>query len=87
MKWFGQYYFPYSPYCASLTNKNQETSSLPDWGKVSFRDYPPKKWEELLPHSSESARQLVSELVKYQSTDRLKASEVSLEYTLIILEY
>jgi hypothetical protein len=50
--------------------------TLPDWGKVQFFEYPAKSWSELLPAASDDARDLVSRLVRYQSSARLGASEV-----------
>lgn len=43
---------------------------------MAFYEYPPKSWDEVLPHASEEARDLVRGLVTYQSTDRLTAVEV-----------
>lgn len=44
---------------------------------MSFVEYPSKPWKELLPNCSEQARDLVSALVQYQSSDRLTAEGVS----------
>lgn len=38
--------------------------------------YPPKPWDVVLPNTSNEARDLVSRLVTYQSTDRMSAEEV-----------
>ncbi|KAL8946796.1 MAG: hypothetical protein Q9222_006851 [Ikaeria aurantiellina] len=52
-----------------------EAESFPDWGKMQFHMYPTKSWEEILPHAGEDARDLVTGLVRYQSTERMSASE------------
>lgn len=58
------------------SSSSQEAKDLPDWGKMQFREYPPKKWSELLPASLEAERNLVSRLVVYESKNRATASEV-----------
>lgn len=45
---------------------------------MSFRAFPRKSWKDILPLASEEARDLVTGLVKYQSTSRLNALEVSI---------
>ena len=57
-------------------DKPQEASKFPDWGKMDFQVYPPKKWKELLPKSSDPVRDLLSQIVCYESSDRLSAIEV-----------
>ncbi|KAK0660335.1 Serine/threonine-protein kinase csk1 [Lasiodiplodia hormozganensis] len=52
-----------------------EAKGFRDWGKVQFYEYPPKSWVELLPDCEDSARDLVSRLVVYESSRRLTASE------------
>lgn len=54
----------------------QEAAQFPDWGKMQFYEYPPKPWSGLLPNASESARDLVSKLVQYESGRRMSAAEV-----------
>ena len=49
---------------------------------MTFYTYPTTPWEEILPHTSEQARELVAKLVCYQSTDRLTAAEVGLPNTI-----
>lgn len=51
---------------------------LPDWGKVQFKEYPGKAWQEIMddPMSAE-ARDMVSKLVRYDSDRRMTADEVS----------
>jgi len=44
---------------------------------MTFVEFPGKTWEEILPYASANARDLVSQLVRYQSTDRMKAVDVS----------
>ncbi|MCJ1398210.1 hypothetical protein MMC11_001407 [Xylographa trunciseda] len=56
-----------------------EAAQLPDWGKMRFYEYPPRPWEEVIPNTRQSARELVERLVRYQSNDRLTALE-ALEY-------
>ncbi|KAL4914056.1 kinase-like domain-containing protein [Aspergillus aurantiobrunneus] len=53
-----------------------ETEKLPDWGKIEFYKYPPKKWDDVLHGTSSNSRDLVSKLVKYESGQRLSAVEV-----------
>lgn len=49
---------------------------MPDWGKMAFREFPPKPWADLLPKASEEGRDLVSKLVRFQSKERLSAAKV-----------
>ncbi|KAL8775605.1 MAG: hypothetical protein Q9209_000101 [Squamulea sp. 1 TL-2023] len=53
-----------------------EAKTFSDWGKMSFHKYPPKSWDEILPKAPESARDLVSKLVTYQSSERMTAKDV-----------
>lgn len=55
----------------------QEVARFPDWGKMQFHEYPPRPWPELLAEAPESARGLVSQLIRYESGERVSASEVS----------
>lgn len=55
----------------------QETEDLPDWGKMTFVNFQGKSWDEVLPNASPKGRDLVSQLVQYQSTERLNAADVS----------
>ena len=55
----------------------KETKHLPDWGKMTFVQFPGKTWEKILPGVEAEARDLVGKLVKYQSTERMDAEEVS----------
>lgn len=43
---------------------------------MQFKEYPPRTWVELLPKAPPDVRDLVRELVRYQSTHRLTAAEV-----------
>ncbi|OOG00723.1 hypothetical protein ASPCADRAFT_502986 [Aspergillus carbonarius ITEM 5010] len=52
-----------------------ETQRLPDWGKVEFYKYPAKRWDDILKGASTKARDLVSQLVCYESNQRLSAEE------------
>ena len=55
----------------------KETTNLPDWGKMTFVQFPGKAWEEILPGVEAEARDLVGRLVRYQSSERMEAEEVS----------
>lgn len=55
----------------------QEAASFPDWGKMEFHGFPPRPWSELLPGVPQDAADLVGKLLRYQSTERLSAAEVS----------
>jgi cyclin-dependent kinase len=59
-----------------IHNIVQEVRVLPDWGKVEFHSYPPQTWEDILPGASSNGRDLVSQLVRYESSERLSAAEV-----------
>lgn len=63
----------------------QEADTLPDWGKMQFREYPPQPWPSLLPNTSDTERDLVSQLVQYESGDRMTAAQV--RQTLFVAEY
>jgi len=52
-----------------------ETSQLPDFGKITFFDFPPKLWSDLIPYATEKARNLVSKLLVYESGDRIGAAK------------
>ena len=54
-----------------------EAKGFPDWGKMQFVEFPPKTWEEILPGADGVASDFVRKLVKYQSSERSKASKVS----------
>ena len=55
----------------------QGSSKLPDWGKIQFREFPRKNWEELLPNAPPKARDLVDRLLKYEGSERVTAAEVT----------
>lgn len=55
---------------------SQEAASLPDWGKMNFRQYPGMSWSEILPNAEPQGEDLVSKLVVFESGDRLTAEEV-----------
>ncbi|KAB8265245.1 kinase-like domain-containing protein [Aspergillus pseudonomiae] len=52
-----------------------ETQKLPDWGKVEFYRYPAKSWDDILRGASSKGRDLVSQLVCYESSQRISAAE------------
>ena len=55
---------------------SKEAKTFRDWGKIQFATYQRKDWTEVLPDASDVGRQLVDGLVRYQSTERLSATEV-----------
>ncbi|TKA77982.1 hypothetical protein B0A49_02510 [Cryomyces minteri] len=52
-----------------------EAARFPDWGKMQFHDFPRREWDIILPTASESARDMVATLVRYESGQRLTAAE------------
>ncbi|KAJ5901863.1 hypothetical protein N7495_002391 [Penicillium taxi] len=48
---------------------------LPDWGKVTFESFPNQSWDEILPSTSTKGRDLVQQLICYESRQRLSAEE------------
>jgi hypothetical protein len=61
----------------SLADKRgQEASNYPDWGKMNFKAFPARSWEELLPGASPEMRSLTEKLVVYETGKRLTALEV-----------
>lgn len=58
----------------------QEARTLPDWGKMNFRQYPGRQWDTILQvdNHDENAIDLVRSLVVYESGNRLGAAEASL---------
>ncbi|KAB8073192.1 kinase-like domain-containing protein [Aspergillus leporis] len=52
-----------------------ETKKLPDWGKVEFYKYPAKPWNDILKGASSKGRDLVSQLVRFESSQRICAKE------------
>ncbi|KAK0922238.1 mitogen-activated protein kinase [Friedmanniomyces endolithicus] len=53
-----------------------EAAGFPDWGKMNFTRYPARKWEDILEGADPSAVGFVSQLVLYESGQRLTAEEV-----------
>ncbi|KKK13466.1 hypothetical protein P175DRAFT_0432233 [Aspergillus ochraceoroseus IBT 24754] len=51
-----------------------ETNKLPDWGKIEFYKYPAKPWDGILMGASSNGRDLVSQLVRYESRQRISAA-------------
>ncbi|KAK3717990.1 mitogen-activated protein kinase [Vermiconidia calcicola] len=51
-----------------------EAASLPDWGKMNFREYPGKPWKNTLPDTDDVAIEMVRNLVVYESSHRLSAA-------------
>ena len=58
-----------------MLTKFQEAATFPDWGKMNFRQYPPKPWSEVLEGADLAAVDFVSSLVVYESTHRLAARQ------------
>ncbi|KAI9852914.1 MAG: hypothetical protein M1838_003708 [Thelocarpon superellum] len=54
-----------------------EAARFPDWGKMQFHPFPPRPWSVLLPDATDDARDLVRRLVRYESSSRMTAAEVS----------
>ncbi|KAJ5798803.1 uncharacterized protein N7503_006308 [Penicillium pulvis] len=48
---------------------------LPDWGKVEFHPFAAQSWDDILPGASSKGRDLVRQLVCYESSQRLSADE------------
>ncbi|CAI6334570.1 unnamed protein product [Periconia digitata] len=48
---------------------------FPDWGKVQFYEYAPQAWSDLLPGASGDECDLVKQLVRYESGQRLSAAQ------------
>ena len=53
-----------------------ESKSLPDWGKMSFVEFPVKPWPIILPGADDFHRDVIAKLVQYQSTERISAQKV-----------
>ena len=43
---------------------------------MDFHFYNPQPWSEILPHAPEAVRDLVSKLIRYESSERLDANAV-----------
>lgn len=50
-------------------------SEYPDWGKMGFRKFEGKPWEELLPGADEIERDFVAKLVRFERSERVTAEE------------
>jgi len=61
-------------------SREQGSSKLPDFGKIQFKDFPRKNWEELLPNAPAAARALVDKLLRYEGSERITAAEVSISF-------
>ncbi|KAL4895836.1 cell division protein kinase [Aspergillus ambiguus] len=66
---------PFLPVVSLFNRVVQETRKLPDWKKVEFLRYAAKPWEEILKGASSRGRDLVSKLVRYESSERMCAAE------------
>lgn len=54
----------------------QEAASLPDWGKMNFREYSGMPWNKILENADPQGVDLVSKLVVFESDNRLPAEIV-----------
>lgn len=43
---------------------------------MAFKEYEAKEWHEILPQGSAPGRDLVSKLIRYESSQRMPANEV-----------
>lgn len=43
---------------------------------MDFHFYNPQPWSEILPHAPEDVRDLISKLIRYESSERLDANAV-----------
>lgn len=60
------------------TNKvMQSARTYPDWNKMRFQHFSAQPWEEILPGVSSTAVDFVSKTVRFESSKRLTAAEVS----------
>ncbi|KAL1960871.1 hypothetical protein VTO42DRAFT_5854 [Malbranchea cinnamomea] len=63
----------------TLGTPNTETwpsaKTLPDWGKIDFKEYPAKPWEEILRDAPPDGRDLASKLLRFESSERLSAAD------------
>ncbi|KAK2858413.1 hypothetical protein FQN49_004759 [Arthroderma sp. PD_2] len=48
---------------------------LPDWGKIEFKQYPSKPWGDILGQAPPNGQDLVQQLVRYESKDRITPCE------------
>ena len=62
-----------------------ESKDLPDWGKMTFLDFPAKVWEDILPGVDQDEAELVKDLVRYESKDRERAKQVSGLHAVMLL--
>ena len=53
-----------------------EAADFSDWGKMNFTRYPGKQWDDVLPGGDPDAVRLVSQLVVFESGERLSADQV-----------
>lgn len=60
---------------------------LPDWGKIEFYKYAGNSWEDILRGASSNSRDLVSKLIRYESSQRYSAAEVRWAHSMIGLKH
>ncbi|CAZ83114.1 unnamed protein product [Tuber melanosporum] len=52
-----------------------EASNFSDFGKICFNSFPAQKWEDILPKAPRPVTELLSQLLVFESGDRLSATE------------
>ena len=60
-----------------------ETKDLPDWGKMTFIDFPAKSWEVILPNVVDTGQDIVKGLVQYESKWRTRPEKVEWQLSLL----
>lgn len=60
-----------------------ETKDLPDWGKMTFIDFPAKGWEAILPKVAGKGKDIVKGLVQYESKWRTRPEKVERQLSLL----
>ncbi|KAI5797981.1 kinase-like domain-containing protein [Peziza echinospora] len=51
------------------------SDKLPDFGKIQFRDFPRRRWEDVVPQAPEAAIRLIDSLVRFEGSERISAEE------------
>ncbi len=57
-----------------------ESESLPDWGKMAFVVFPGRPWTDVLSNADPMGVEVVAQMVRYQSTERMTAAQVHTSY-------
>lgn len=53
----------------------QSAAKCPDWGKMTFKDFPRKSWDEILPGVEGEEVAFVEALLKYEAGARMTAGD------------